>query len=445
MFKSLSTSLIVRGLLAVAVGIMALAWPQVTVLALVILFAVYAFIAAGLEAMRAFSSPSAGPVAGHLLLGLVDLAAGVVALAWPGPTALVLVLIVGSWAVIAGVVEIAAAFAAGEPAGTRTLFILGGLVSIAFGAVLFARPGVGRDHPGPAVRPVQPGLRGLGPGAGHRAAPDRQDHPLRVHRKGEARRPDPVARPSQADGRQRCAAGPAGYAGPPRPAARRWRTTMAKMAAAGGGPGASRLDRRKARTRQALIDAAVRLIAEGRGERASIAEITEEADIGFGSFYNHFGSKEQLFGTASGELLEQWGQVIDQACADISDPAEVFAVALRISGRLGWTHPDIARFLTGVGLEALDASRGLAPRALRDIRAGQAAGRFTVTDAEIALSAVAGGLFGLLRLRERHPERVDETSVDQLTEACLRLLGIPAAEAVRLVASSLPPVGAVSR
>jgi len=142
MFKSLSTSLILRGVLAVAVGIMALAWPQVTVLALVILFAVYAFIAAGLEAMRAFSRRTAGPVFGHLLLGLVDLAAGVVALAWPGPTALVLVLIVGTWAVIAGVVEIGAAFA-GEPAGARALLILGGLVSLAFGVVLFARPGVG--------------------------------------------------------------------------------------------------------------------------------------------------------------------------------------------------------------------------------------------------------------------------------------------------------------
>ena len=143
MLKSLSTSLIVRGVLALAVGIIALAWPQVTVLALVYLFAVYAFIAAGLEAMRAFSSAKAGPVFGHLLLGLVDIAAGVIALAWPGPTALVLVLIVGIWAVIAGFVEIAAAFQAGEPAGTRALFILGGLVSVAFGVVLCARPGLG--------------------------------------------------------------------------------------------------------------------------------------------------------------------------------------------------------------------------------------------------------------------------------------------------------------
>ena len=62
MFKSLSTSMIWRGILAIAVGIIALAWPGVTVYALVILFAVYAFIAAGLQAMRAFSSRTAGPV-----------------------------------------------------------------------------------------------------------------------------------------------------------------------------------------------------------------------------------------------------------------------------------------------------------------------------------------------------------------------------------------------
>jgi uncharacterized membrane protein HdeD (DUF308 family) len=143
MFKSLGTSMILRGLLALAVGIMALAWPGVTVYALVILFAVYAFIAAGLEAVRAFSGAKAGPVAGHLLLGLVDVGAGVMALAWPGPTALVLVLIVATWAIIGGVFEFAAGFGHGELAGTRALHILGGLVSVAFGVVLFARPGLG--------------------------------------------------------------------------------------------------------------------------------------------------------------------------------------------------------------------------------------------------------------------------------------------------------------
>jgi len=143
MFKSVSTSLIARGVLAIIVGIIALAWPKVTILALVILFAIYAFIAGGLQAMRAFSSRKAGPVIGYLLLAVIDVAAGVIALVWPGPTALVLVLVIGFWAVVAGVFEIAAGFARGESAGTRTLFILAGLVTVVFGVVLFAHPNIG--------------------------------------------------------------------------------------------------------------------------------------------------------------------------------------------------------------------------------------------------------------------------------------------------------------
>ncbi len=143
MLKSLSTSLVVRGLLALGIGGVALAWPGVTVVALVIVFAVYAFIAAGLQALQAFSSRTAGPVFGHLLLGLVNIVAGGIALAWPVPTALVLVLIVASWAIVTGALEIFAAFRSGEQAGTRAMFVLGGLVSTAFGVVLFARPDMG--------------------------------------------------------------------------------------------------------------------------------------------------------------------------------------------------------------------------------------------------------------------------------------------------------------
>jgi len=143
MFKSTSTSLILVGILAVIVGIVAIAWPGVTILALVILFAIYAFMAAGLQAARAFSSGAAGPVFGHLLLGLIDLAAGVVALVWPAPTAFVLVIVVAAWALAGGLAEFFAGFGSGETAGTRALFILSGLVSVAFGVLLFARPGVG--------------------------------------------------------------------------------------------------------------------------------------------------------------------------------------------------------------------------------------------------------------------------------------------------------------
>jgi uncharacterized membrane protein HdeD (DUF308 family) len=143
MFKSTSNHLFMLGVLAIIIGIVAIAWPGVTILALVILFAVYAFIDAGLQSLRAFSSGAAGPLIGHLLLGLLDVVAGLIALAWPGVTALVLVLIVAFWAFFGGFAEIFATFRHGETAGTRALFLIGGLVSVVFGIVLLSRPGLG--------------------------------------------------------------------------------------------------------------------------------------------------------------------------------------------------------------------------------------------------------------------------------------------------------------
>jgi uncharacterized membrane protein HdeD (DUF308 family) len=143
MFSSVSSALLWRGLLAIAIGIVSLVWPNITVFAFVILFAIYAFLAAGVDAARAFSSDRAGPVAGYLLLALVSLAAGLVALLWPGLTALVLTIVVAAWALVTGILEVALAFREGETAGERAMWALGGLVSIALGVVLGLRPDIG--------------------------------------------------------------------------------------------------------------------------------------------------------------------------------------------------------------------------------------------------------------------------------------------------------------
>ena len=203
---------------------------------------------------------------------------------------------------------------------------------------------------------------------------------------------------------------------------------------------ATRVDRRKARTREALVEAAIALVADGRGERASIQEITETADVGFGSFYNHFESKEQLFRIASERLLERWGEALDAACEGLTDPAEIFAVSFRLSGRLGWTNPAMARFLLGRGFEIIDAELGLAPRALRDIKAGQASGRFTIRDSDIALSASAGALLGLLRHGLTQPDLVDVAMVDDTAAAMLRMFGVPPAKAASLASRPLREV-----
>jgi uncharacterized membrane protein HdeD (DUF308 family) len=140
---SLSTSLLWRGLLAVAIGIVSVAWPGVTVGALVILFAVYAFVMAGTDTMRAFSGDRFGPVLGYALLALLSVGAGVIALVWPGITALVLTVWVAVWAFVTGVIEVALTFRHGATVGERAMWMLSGLVSIILGGVLFIRPDLG--------------------------------------------------------------------------------------------------------------------------------------------------------------------------------------------------------------------------------------------------------------------------------------------------------------
>lgn len=200
----------------------------------------------------------------------------------------------------------------------------------------------------------------------------------------------------------------------------------------------SRQERRKARTRTALVKAAVELISAGRAEQATIQEITDQADVGFGTFYNYFESKEQLFALASAEVLEHWGQAVDLAAVDLTDPVEVFAAKFRLSGRVGRTHPDLARFLTELGLEALARPDGLGPRARRDLLTAFEAGRLHAASAPVALGAVAGALISLLELQLSVSGGVEDVVVDQITADLLRMMGLPSGEADEIAARPLP-------
>src|SRR6476469_6016372 len=108
-------------------------------------------------------------------------------------------------------------------------------------------------------------------------------------------------------------------------------------------PTENRLDRRKARTRAALIRAAQTLIAEGR-MNVPILEITQAADVGMGSFYNHFDTKEQLLDAVE-DVMDAYGRLLDRLTADIHEPAEVFACSFRLTGRLYRTEPELSRVL----------------------------------------------------------------------------------------------------
>jgi AcrR family transcriptional regulator len=199
----------------------------------------------------------------------------------------------------------------------------------------------------------------------------------------------------------------------------------------------NRLERRKQRTRAALIKAAQRLIAEGK-LNVPVLEITQAADVGMGSFYNHFDSKEELFAAAVTDVLDAYGAMLDRLTESIDDPAETFATSFRMTGRLFRRRPQESGILLTNGMALLSSERGLAPRALRDIKAASHAGRFHIDDPELALAMAGGALLGLGKLLRDDPHRDDARASDTVTENLLRLFGLSVDEAQAVCRRPLP-------
>ena len=136
--------LALRGLAAILFGVLAWVWPGPTVLVLVILFGAYALVDgvfatyAAIQAARA--DRSWWP---FVFEGVVGIAAGVIALVWPDISALALLYVIAAWAVVTGVVEIAAAIRLRREIEGEWWLALGGVASIAFGLLAFAFPGSG--------------------------------------------------------------------------------------------------------------------------------------------------------------------------------------------------------------------------------------------------------------------------------------------------------------
>lgn len=207
--------------------------------------------------------------------------------------------------------------------------------------------------------------------------------------------------------------------------------------------GLSRVQRRKQRTRAALINAAQTFIAEGR-LNVAVLEITQAADVGMGSFYNYFDTKEELFAAAVAEALDAHGAVLDALTADIEDPAETFASRFRLTGRLFRRRPQESQILLANGVQLLSSDRGLAPRALRDIEAAARAGRFVVDDPHLALAVAGGAIMGLGTLLRQEPERDDAHAADSVTASVLRLFGMSAADAAEVCARPLPDLDTIT-
>ncbi|MBF6136970.1 TetR/AcrR family transcriptional regulator [Nocardia otitidiscaviarum] len=201
--------------------------------------------------------------------------------------------------------------------------------------------------------------------------------------------------------------------------------------------GSNRLERRKARTRAALVKAAQAFLAAGR-PTVPILEITQAADVGMGSFYNHFQTREELFQAAVEEALDTHGAALDALCEQLDDPAQIFAQSFRLTGRLHRRNPTLSKVLLNNGLQLARSDKGLAPRARRDIEDAVRAGRFEVADPELAMTIVAGAAICLGQLLHEQPDRDDGEAADQVTADLLRMFGLTPEEADDICGRPLP-------
>jgi len=197
-------------------------------------------------------------------------------------------------------------------------------------------------------------------------------------------------------------------------------------------PRASRSDRRRIRTRAALIDAARRVFAERGIAAATIQEIADTADVAKGSFYNHFDSREDILRAVAAATLDALGQRLDRDVREQeTDPARVIARSLLSTLRICSEDPTLGGFVLR-SAELLDlAESALGSRARRDLTAGRTSGRFRFDDLETVITAIAGASLALLRGRLNGDLEPD--AEPRLVGLALRMLGVAPEEADALV------------
>ncbi len=133
-----------RGAVAIAFAVVILIWPNIGLTALIALFGAFALVSGLATIVGAFNLPIRGGERAWLVFeGLLGIAVGGGVFVWPDLSALGLLYAVAAWAIAIGLFEIALAFVLPLNGGRSLLVVLGGLLSIAFGVIMFAHPGAG--------------------------------------------------------------------------------------------------------------------------------------------------------------------------------------------------------------------------------------------------------------------------------------------------------------
>lgn len=199
-----------------------------------------------------------------------------------------------------------------------------------------------------------------------------------------------------------------------------------------------RRERKQLATRRRLLDATKLQMAEGGTESVTIASITERADVGQGTFYNYFQSRDDIIDAVIAEEVETLGQRLDTLTRGMPDAAEIYSFSLRHLFNTAVSDPVWGWLMVRLGIAQETLLKTLGPRAARDIQIGVDSGRFAVKDVNLASAMTFGALLSAMRAY-LEGQLVEEPS-QQFAEALLCMVGIPAGEAREITRRELPPL-----
>mgnify|MGYP002146836405 CR=1 FL=1 len=198
----------------------------------------------------------------------------------------------------------------------------------------------------------------------------------------------------------------------------------------------SRQEKRKGRTRAALIEAATAIVLTD-GVGVAIQTITDKADVGFGSFYNHFASKEALFTAVAHNALDQWEAETAEVTSKYEEPVSRLTATLRLYVRMNKTHPEIARILNCTAPEMVEYPFEFSSNFQKTLEALAARKVIDIKNVSLSVLAIRSTLKQVLAIREASPKFTDKEA-DAVVEMMLVMLKIDGKTIQRVMAERLP-------
>jgi AcrR family transcriptional regulator len=202
----------------------------------------------------------------------------------------------------------------------------------------------------------------------------------------------------------------------------------------------SRVDRRKRRNRLALIEAANKIMMEKGIDAATMLEIAELADVGAGTVYNYFASKDELAVCVLEQVMQRLAERIEAVTDTFSDPAQVYAFGVRNVMRAATSDQRWRWLLKRSEVIAGAMYRVMGPYAIRDIRLACKAGRYSVEDPELAWRQATHAIVGFSIAvcdQDVNPKKIDEAVVN-----LLGMVGVPRDEAWEIARRPSPKLPA---